>query len=155
MHWTPANPFRDFSARRLVNTCGHYIKQLQARRQRSVAEREQLTEDLCYLLIALSQHIDGPKGQPGSPEHRVGKGADLADTFRCAYQDDVRALRHGTMRRAADLALGDAAGAWFRAMRINGEEDRALGSDAALMKHLRELEAAYSERIGNAGPERA
>ena len=59
------------------------------------------------------------------------------------------------MRRAADLALGDDARAWFSAIRINGEEDRALGSNAALMKRLRELAAVYAKRTGGLGPERA
>ena len=85
---------------------------------------------------------------PGSPEHRIEKGADLADAFREAYQDEVRALRHRTMRRAADLALGDDARAWFSAIQINGEEDRALGSDAALIKRLKELQDAYDNRAG-------
>lgn len=140
---------------RLVDACGHYIKQLQTRRQRSIAAREQLTEDVAYLLIALSQHIDSPKGRPGSPEYRVGNGADFADVFLDAYQDAVRALRHRTMRRAADLALSDAADAWFRAIQLNGEEDRAPGSDAALLKHLDQLANAYAERTGSPGPERA
>ena len=55
MRPTPANPFRDFSARRLVDACGHYIKQLRARRPRSVAEREQLTEDLVYLVLGVER----------------------------------------------------------------------------------------------------
>ena len=99
MHPTPSNPFRDFSARRLVDACGHYIKQLRARRPRSVAEREQLTEDLAYLLIALAQHIDVTKGIPRLPEYRVGKGVGLADAFRDAYQDQVRPLRHRPPRQ--------------------------------------------------------
>jgi hypothetical protein len=155
MRQPPGNPFRDYSGHRLANACGHYIKQLRTRRQRSVAEREQLVEDVAYLLIALSQFIETPKGAPSAPEQLIIKGGDFVAAFRTAYMHELEAGRYRVLQRAADMALGDRAAEWFRTLRLEGEEARVMGSDAALLKRLRELAGAYRARLVASGPESA
>jgi hypothetical protein len=155
MRQPPGNPFRDYSGHRLANACGHYITQLRTRKRRSVAEREQLVEDVAYLLIALCSYIETPKGMPAAPEQLVSKGADFVDAFRTAYLNELEVGRYRVLRRAADMALGEAAAEWCRALRLEGEEARVMGSDAALLKRLRELAGVYQARSAEAGPESA
>jgi len=102
---------RTASGRRLQSLYPPAIPQLQTKRTRSVAEQELLVENVAYLLISLSMFISKPKGASGSPEDRVRGRVHLTDTFREAHLDDVRALRYGILRRAADVALGEEANA--------------------------------------------
>lgn len=141
----PGNPFRDLHGRELSRACGQYIKALQARKSRSVAERAQLAEDVAYLLIAVSRYIDGPCGAPSSPEHQVGLGGEFAQLFRQHHLAEQQRLRYRTLRRAADLALKEHSADWLRSLGhgIDDEYARALGNDATLIKRLRELEKAF------------
>jgi hypothetical protein len=132
-----------------------YIKQLRTRRRRSAAEREQLVEDVAYLLITLTQFIETPKGAPSAPEQLILKGAEFVGPFRTAYMDELEARRYRILRRAADMALGEGAADWFRTLRLEGEEARVMGGDAALLKRLTELACVYQSRSASLGPETA
>ena len=58
MRQPPGNPFRDLDRAGLAKACNQYIASLSTRRTRSAAERAQLTEDVIYLLITLTRHIE-------------------------------------------------------------------------------------------------
>jgi hypothetical protein len=120
-----------------------------------VAEREQLVEDVAYLLIALCGYVETPKGMPSAPEKLINKGADFVDAFRTAYMQDLEAGRYRILRRAADMVLADGAAEWLRILRLEGEEARVMGSDAALLKRLQELACIYRADGAASGPDRA
>jgi hypothetical protein len=92
---------------------------------------------------------------PAAPEELVSKSADFVDAFRTAYMHELEAGRYRVLQRAADLALGEGAAEWFRTLRMEGEEARVMGSDAGLLKRLRELGGVYQARSAAPGPERA
>ena len=117
-----------------------------SRRRRSVAESEQLVEAVTYFLVALCRYLDAPKGIVSAPEHQNCKSADFVDAFRAAYMHELKAGRYRVLQRAADLAMGEGAADWFRTLRLEGEDARVIGSDAALLKRLRELAGVYQAR---------
>ena len=77
------------------------------------------------------------------------------DAYREHHAAQRRRLRYETLRRAADVALGERAAAWFGALDfgVNDEYARALGSDAAMWKRIQELAAAHAGR--HRGPDDA
>ena len=155
MRAAPSNPFRSCGTRRLVLACERFTAELRARRPRSKAERERLAEDVAYLLLAIAHRLGGPPGMPNSPEQPIARGAAFGETWQNAYMHGLQTLRDRILKRAADLALGDDAEDWFRALFLKGEIQRALGSDAAMVKYLRELEREFIRRRSTNGPDAA
>lgn len=155
MRSAPSNPFRSCGTRRLVQACERFTAELRARRPRSKAERERLAEDVAYLLLAIANRLGGPPGLPNAPEQLIARGAAFTESWQQVYMRGTETLRDRILKRAADLALGDAADDWFRALFLKGEMQRALGSDAALLKYLKELEREFIRRRSTSGPDAA
>lgn len=155
MRQAPANPFRTCGTRRLVQACERFTQELRARRPRSKAERERLAEDVAFLLLAVAHRLGAPPGLPDSPEQRIARGAAFTESYRSFYMQGLQTLRDRLLKRAADLALGDDADAWFRVLYLSGEIQRAQGSDATMIKYLKELEREFIDRRPTNGPDAA
>lgn len=96
-------------------------------------------------------YIDSPTGSPGSPVDRIQSvGADFDQAFREHHAAEQSRMRYATLRRAADLALGNNAADWFRRLGVGVDDEyaRVLGNDATLIKRLEELEGDYMRRTG-------
>lgn len=95
-------------------------------------------------------------GAPEGPEASTQRTAGgFMEAYRAHYASEQRRLRYVTLRRAADLALGEHAADWFRALGVGVDDEyaRVLGSDAALLSRMKTLADAY--RLRTDGPNTA
>jgi hypothetical protein len=149
------NPYIHASFAGIARACSEFAQELEERRPRSRQEREQLAQNLRYLLIVVASRFDYGDTVPGSPEQGVTRAfvPELAGRYErwhsVEVQGFVRHHRAYTVARAADFVLGDRAHGWLSPGSTclpHFPKRRAANSEADMRECLEALEALLLAR---------